>query len=137
MFHYDFLFNMHTYKQTLCVETTGDVLLRSALFSAAGTGHLTPTHFKLISSSIKNDLCCANSPTAIIHFLVIHFKLLSSLKEPKAEQFHEFFFSCISPYIISLMRPLYYLSHFFYIENGNFCSSLLLVPIISCASSRD
>ncbi len=67
-FHYDYLFNMHTYKQTLCVETRGDVLLRSALFSAAETGHLTPTHFKLISSSIKNYLCCANLPQAIIHF---------------------------------------------------------------------
>lgn len=55
---------MHTYKQTLCVETTGDVLLRSALFTAAETGHLTPTYFIIH----KNYLCSANSSQVIIHF---------------------------------------------------------------------
>jgi len=45
---FELFFIIHAGKQTLSVETTGDVLLRSALFSAAETGHLTPTHFKLI-----------------------------------------------------------------------------------------
>lgn len=65
-FHSLTFFLSCTHANKLGVETTVDVLLRSALFSAAETGHLTPTHFRLISSSIKKR--SLQGQFAISHF---------------------------------------------------------------------